>query len=275
AMYSAENKGYGPYGDTYGGTAPKEAVRWDSPTGTGVSLAPVQKAWLWFDTLSILMDRRYNKTGSPGAVAGTAGNLAEVVNAAFIDVDTVSNDTVNKRRVSHYTAHPRIMPKFEASSKFEYVPTLSRLNIRKITSIKRSSEVFAIWDGPQQLDSQTQTSDPDLFGSAVQVAVDIDDKAIQNGTGLYSPAKDAAYNSRMDEPAHLGRSPTGPGSPPTLANLRLTNRDVATPDEKNNVPAAMRFRHVRNEYANFLALDGHVESRKIGSVLKKELCVPR
>jgi prepilin-type processing-associated H-X9-DG protein len=35
----------------------------------------------------------------------------------------------------------------------------------------------------------------------------------------------------------------------------------------------MRFRHMNNTAANFLFLDGHVESRVLGTVFAQDLCV--
>jgi prepilin-type processing-associated H-X9-DG protein len=37
----------------------------------------------------------------------------------------------------------------------------------------------------------------------------------------------------------------------------------------------MRFRHVQNTTGNFCFADGHVESRKLGEVLVKDICMNR
>ena len=55
-----------------------------------------------------------------------------------------------------------------------------------------------------------------------------------------------------------------------MPGLRSANRDLAVDSWRG---PSMRFRHMKNTTGNFLFADGHVDSRKLGEVLVKDICM--
>ncbi|MDB5326623.1 MAG: xcpT 4 [Phycisphaerales bacterium] len=260
-MYAGQNRGYAPYGDTYNtNTYSGNAGNFD----TGADLAGPQKAWYWSDTLSILLDRRYDKTSN-------SGNLSAPLNSVFSDLDTV-NDSNSQRRLGHYTGHPRIFPQMnfpDALGSANY-STNKVAQIRKIASIRRSSEIFCIWDGAQQLDPTTQAGTPELFGAAFPIASAIDSYQSNYGSHYYNPAIDSWAIGNVGSPISIGGV-----YGVTLSEIRKNNRDAVTTSDKYTPPCQMRFRHIKNTTANLLALDGHVDSRQLGTVIQRDINIPR
>lgn len=260
-MYASQNKGYAPYGDTFNtNTYSGNAGNFD----TGVDLAGPQKAWYWSDTLSILMDRRFDK-------GANAGNLASPLSSVFSDLDTV-NDTNSQRRLGHYTGHPRIFPQMNfadalGSANFT---TNKVAQLRKISNIRRSSEIYCIWDGAQQLDPTTQSGTPELFGAAFAIASSIDCYQSNYGSHYYNPAIDSWAVGNISSPISIGGV-----YGVTVSEIRKNNRDVITTADKYTPPCQMRFRHIKNTTVNLLALDGHVDSRQVGTVLQRDINIPR
>jgi len=166
---------------------------------------------------------------------------------------------------------------------------------RKAGSIKRSSEVMMLWDG-QSIVSDGQTNQGVSFWN---YCYGMDGFSVQdtwNGSwGLTFPS--SQWWSGFFPPVNKGASSyTGyanqialgtelynnsyhfSGSGLVTTNyLKLENVDASAAGQYNVNNAygtylcEMRFRHMINTTANFLFVDGHVDSRALGQVVAKDL----
>jgi type II secretory pathway pseudopilin PulG len=218
-----------------------------------------EQVWWWTFTLSEILTGR-------SCLDPTTG-LASHVSPIFKDKDTIQGN--DYYWVDHYTSNPRVL--MEANGfvavDYENVPQLgsnatvpiSLWHQRNITDVKNSSNVFVIWDGPQIAIDCFYNTYPsaewiDAFGW-VHTGLVFEDltppltsaRAILPGGGLGEgvsgrtdgSAKQKAFNS--DFSTYMG----GP-------TLDYTN---------------LRFRHMNNTVLNALCLDGHVETRRVGTVM--------
>jgi prepilin-type processing-associated H-X9-DG protein/prepilin-type N-terminal cleavage/methylation domain-containing protein len=146
-------------------------------------------------------------------------------------------------------------------------------------SIRRPSEVMLMWDGACGIDSTTN------YGVHFPMCATLDDYQATYGHGLCypTPAQTSFSPAYYNNPISLG-DPIGIGTNPSSANpgqvtptyLRVANSDPTSANYNlANGWAAneMRFRHMNNTTANFLFCDGHVESRVLGTVVAKDICL--
>jgi prepilin-type processing-associated H-X9-DG protein len=124
-----------------------------------------------------------------------------------------------------------------------------------------------IWDGAQNTDPTNIAG----YGGCYPTTRALDGWQIGFGHGYLfpSPAQSWWPYSAYNSPIGLGDTgPNSSGGPVTLSSLKANNVD-STDDFR----CMMRFRHSNNSLANFLFVDGHVESRTIGTVLVRDIAL--
>jgi prepilin-type processing-associated H-X9-DG protein len=207
--------------------------------------------------------------------------------AVFHDYDT--SGLPYNPRVSDYMCNPVIMPDTElwddravvlgvATNGSGSTPGSGFIPLRQNGSIRRPTETMEVWCGPQNL---TNGSSAQYIWNDGWVASQIDEGAVgwtSYGYGLYYPvpADSVNYNT-----AHY-INPIAPGNPGganwSSANGNVTKKALAyeNQDDMNtaySAVCAMRFRHMANTTGNMLFVDGHVESRVLGTVVAKDISV--
>jgi len=316
AIYAAENKGYycpvnGPYNTSFPQllTLQGENPKVNGITYTGGSNKPVQ-------TLT----------------------AHQYVNPVFFDVDTpglpwatgsgFGNYDGGGGTASAYIANARVLGGYGI---WDF--TLSGpYNGNDMTgphrqgSLKRSSEVMMMWDGPLHVFNSTGCTEsssgvvnvaPNAGFSTPTVCQGLDTGGAQP-FGMWANAVDefalSGYNGLVcptsglsfPNPGYQGSGAFGAGgySPSYYANpIALGGPIVATSLVSSALPGsvtpnylivansdesfnpnnsgfgvngqninAMRFRHMANNTANFLFMDGHVDSRRLGQVVSKDIC---
>ena len=250
ALYTNQNKGYAPYG-----VADQDQATGAPYVYTG---SPPPVPWYWYDTLSILLDRRSEPY--KGAV-----NNAKTLNAIFQDVDTIPQPE-GAPPADHYMGHPRI---FAAVRAYDPYAAGNYSSIYRVTNIHRSSNVYAAFDGAQNLDPGSSPS-----YSTAALPLGIDNYKMYFFHSLYVPCPPVQYDDPGQYERLIALSWAAPANESTLTSVKLANRDYNAKIDGHNW-GSVRYRHVKNTTANFLALDGHVDSRRIGDLTVKDLCVPR
>jgi prepilin-type N-terminal cleavage/methylation domain-containing protein len=214
----------------------------------------------WFFVLSEMMNKN---TYSPD---GFVRSLSPV----FTDKDTVPEDG-GYRWIIHYTASPRIfyrsdIPDYAPGFFFAGADPLSAPNLsaRKITTVKQSHSAFVIWDAPQTRDSANRWP----AGQAYPVAESLDAWGWYNGSGLcYDTPGTSVKVDRAVLPGALGVSGRQPGK----ASQKQYNYDGFSAFDPNGWLSHLRFRHMNNTQLCALCLDGHVETRRVGEVMVKDV----
>jgi prepilin-type N-terminal cleavage/methylation domain-containing protein/prepilin-type processing-associated H-X9-DG protein len=157
-------------------------------------------------------------------------------------------DTQPGTGILHYSAHPRLMPNIDdldISVAGAAPATGPWLKPYRIAKIRRSSEIVLMMDG-----SQTQGVGGSNGWGAYATAYKLDQQTLYViSRGLFIIDHP---NARLDEPVNGG-----------------PNKDARFQSD----PGAgdIRWRHQKNTRANFLFVDGHVESRLYKSPTSVEL----
>jgi len=251
-IYVAENNGFLPYGD----------IRYD-PTGTTTWLAgapapsSAEFSWYWDFTLSQLIQA--NILGSDRLVH----NLSPI----FQDVDTIQANY--GRYINHYTCNPRIFPDNWESETLQDGGAISPQYVlpRRLSNIKPST-AFLIWDAPQIVDWGPGNV-------AYEQATEIDCNALELGSYLFvGTATGGSYN--YNRPALPGGVvPNYISASLSIAQEKKYNVDqggTPTPIPDYFV-SHMRFRHLNNTTLNALCVDGHVETRAVGTFMVLDVCI--
>jgi prepilin-type processing-associated H-X9-DG protein/prepilin-type N-terminal cleavage/methylation domain-containing protein len=159
---------------------------------------------------------------------------------------------------------------------------------RQYSSIQHSAQVMIVWCGACNVGQSIN------YGAYQTYPDELDDGAMWGqsslgplvGTGLCYPTPlRASYQSAWyANPISLGAFLV-PGSAPssqiagsvTASYLQAANQEYYD-NGKYMGPGGedacwMRFRHLNNTICNFLFADGHVDSRAIGTVLSKDICM--
>jgi hypothetical protein len=129
---------------------------------------------------------------------------------------------------------------------------------RKIGSVRRHSEMFAIWDGPQAMNLEYN-----VYGIASAL-----DAWGMYTYGLCEGNSNVIYD-RPIVPGEVGTISQQPG--PGKVFQKKYNRDVAKWYNAGGWPTHLRFRHKNNTRLAALCLDGHVESREVGTVMVRDI----
>ena len=252
SIYESENKGLMPLGEFDRVATPDNNVT----------------QWFWMFTLGNQINPNLLSSATAAVNPSTIQNLSKI----FADTDTIQGHDYTW--VSHYTCNPRLFYyPGEYNSGGPYGPTdyskvtydrfgMSLFNARKASSVQHSSSVFAIWDGPQAFDENYNT---------YAVAQAIDGFAFYNGySGLYFDLPGSTVAPSL--PIWPNSLDDGYGSSDGGAAQKQYNFDV--PSAFNTAPGnflGLRFRHMNNMTMNALCLDGHVENRNAGQVLRKDI----
>jgi len=261
SIYAAENGGLLPYGD----------VKYDvsgGPSGTpwlaGTTQPTGEESWYWDFTLS--QEVQANILGPD--------RLVHNLSPMFHDVDTI--DVTYGRYVNHYTCNPKIFPNnYDNSFAQDGTVTAPQfVRNRKFGNIKPST-AFMFWDAPQVFDW-----DPGVGNNAYEQATAIDcnaeafDSYLFNNTNIlpsvYSyvrPALPGDYFQSYGQGA-VSRC---------LLQQKEWNIDISA--AVSNAPSFdyflshIRYRHMNNTVLNALCVDGHVESRALGTLLVTDVCI--
>jgi prepilin-type N-terminal cleavage/methylation domain-containing protein len=195
--------------------------------------------WSWPFTLSEIMNR--NVLGSDGKV--------HKLSPVFRDRDTVSG-LDNPNWVCHYTVNPKLL----------YCTQLSApKSQRRITNVKHTSDVFVIWDAPQCADAADHYN-------AYLSADAMDEWAWYNdGLNIDNPA--VLTPGLPIFPGKLGVAGNGTGA----ALQKQMNYDPPNAVDPNGWTSHFRFRHLNNKTLAAVCLDGHVETRNVGSVTRRDV----
>lgn len=245
--YVAENKGWLPYGHAAVGGQPYWAG--------GVE-------WNWADTLMLRIKPRGQVPDGPNAWAGNAvSNQAFDFNGLFHDRDLPAIDWGN--RACDYVANIRIL--VDANQK-EYMDQIGDhyLALRKMSSIRSSASVAMIWCGGTNIYYGYDTG-------ANACSWEIDQSQINWGSCMLNPAGYSWANSSQVNLIAL--SPIS-GTSSFAGNVTLQTLGLENHDSSFNWnPCDMRFRHLGDKACNLMFVDGHVETRMLGSVYGSEINV--
>jgi prepilin-type processing-associated H-X9-DG protein len=309
ALYASEHRGsLPPASVTWASATNAAGVGWANP-GTGASpyINPsgCQKgsggnAAFWPDLLTLLTVpttvQDVQGTGGTGtglysaAAGGTEGgyNPYRCVNMAadFLPIfhDSDIPDAPILPRVSNYYCNMRVIAPENAGDRFTYpsatgaassigypAGTFVFHHIRATGDIENAGEVAMVWCGPVYINSAGNI-DIDQYDSASWY---LDGSAyMQNSHDYCFPTPPPAFSTFTAYSNPIGLSSntafgTSWGSTVTKSSLAAANTDDTGTGNHN----AMRFRHMNNTRCNLLFADGHVESRQLGDVKARDICV--
>jgi prepilin-type N-terminal cleavage/methylation domain-containing protein len=248
-IYTTTHKGLLPWG------AIQHSAAWTDNTLPNPSM--LEEYWFWSFTLSEIMDK--NMIGGDGRI--------QKLNAVFRDVDTIEAPP-NARWVCHYTANPRIL--YQANERDDAPVIFSRgqspsinppeRTQRKISSIRRPSDVFIIWDGPQVQDQAY---------NAYELASATDNFGLYKTHALCFDAPAPAKYGRPIWPGKIGIAGQGNGKAKQIEyNIDMRTAFDPGPDAWFT---HFRFRHMKNTRLAALCVDGHVETREAGTVMDRDV----
>jgi prepilin-type processing-associated H-X9-DG protein len=192
---------------------------------------------------------------------------------AFHDTDSSLAPEV---RACDYTANMRAFPVStyldQYSTSAGSTTATGYFPLRQIGSIQHSAQVMAVWCGCENLTDNVGDQGADVYDDQ------LDDSASWS-FGYCScypnpPYSQNWYGAQLyDLPIALGQDGThwsgmnGTGMGAALMKvLKKYNVDYINASAGYNWYNNMRFRHINNTTGNFLFLDGHVESRTLGTV---------
>ncbi len=229
-----------------------------------------ERQWFWMFELDSIANR--NLLGSNGYVV----QLSKM----FTDTDTVDFSTgynpsgVPYYWVSHYICNPRVLYAPQINDRQGNAAALASQppidlfgnamdQNRKISDIRSPSTVFAIWDGPQSAvrdyNSYPVADQVDCFGMY--------DTGLVNSS-VYNPSIDldmAAF------PAEYPNASSNGGLGSGAALQKQDNFDGGVDFGSHVGQVCFRFRHLNNTKLAALCCDGHVETRLVGAVLRRDI----
>ena len=247
AIYVTSNKGSLPWGVVDHNAA------WTNTAPFTPSTADQERFNWWMFTLSEYMQKD---------VRGPDGYAR--ISPVFRDKETI-DAPAEPRYVNHYTANPRV---FYQANAYDSAPAIfssyalppedaQDRRQRKMGNVKKTSNVFAIWDGPQFVDQQF---------NAYPLASAIDSFGMDNTTGLCfdAPFSGNKYGRAILPGVNSGITGVSDGK----AAQKTRNADF---EAAFDWLSGFRFRHLGNTALAALCLDGHVEVRKVGTVMRGDI----
>ena len=159
-----------------------------------------------------------------------------------------ADDAAVDQVINHYTCNPRLMPGFYTSTKTDSLTQLPLIPY-KIGQIKNSSEIVIAFDGSQYFQVAGIPN-----GNAHPLGSGVDNWRFNPPTGDWG-------NAMLFPPPGAESWDNNYGAPVDA----VTNADVISSfsgTQQQNV----RYRHGRNNSANFLFCDGHVGSFQIKTI---------
>lgn len=239
-MYVNANKGFLPLG-------------FDNSNSAGI--------YNWTSLVISVMDRGAGATNSAADLAGggTTGGFRRV----FIDPELGGSAETDFDRndvsVSHYLAHPRLMPSYNPTP-----PPDTYLRDRgvagavlknyRLSKVKRSSEIVMVFDGSmsylQGFGSNTNYSGKPYYRprQGIPVGEFIDNNALPFALTHMIADWGANFSKKGDTPVNMTAINASGGTPAKI------NSDMDGNDRN------FRFRHGKNDVLNALCVDGHVQS---------------
>jgi prepilin-type processing-associated H-X9-DG protein len=272
-IYSSENNGYYPYGRAVSGYYAK-SFNYES-----AFFAPYGYEWTWQDTLSLMTDSRTQSQGGTvnnNQSATAAGKYLGMMAYQFLNIfhDTDVPTLIVGQRVSHYTGNIRVLPDdiaadpVAAAEGFDNPAAHQDYPLRRVSSIQHSAQVMMVWCGA------TDLSDGVHDNGANPVCWDMDDSQSDWGHGYSVPPAYSYFTApeyaNLIAPGYDGVHASQLGNV-TLAVCQAENMDNLNP--AYNSACDMRYRHMDNTMVNILFVDGHVESRLLGSVHASDVCL--
>jgi prepilin-type processing-associated H-X9-DG protein/prepilin-type N-terminal cleavage/methylation domain-containing protein len=263
SVYVAEHQGwytYG-YGQIKGGYTDYSDGIWTTPS------------WTWTDTLTLMTNPATQdspaSTDYPGWYQWDGPNL-QMAALRYLPVfrDTDTPDGPSLQRRCDYTANPRVLP--DAN----YIDPAGNLttqyyHLRQAGSFKTTAQSMLMWC------STDFFPDGVTNNGANAIAEQTDGSQIVFGHGFRNPPAQSYFSLQdMENRISLGNiysnAPSSAGNGVvTIPYLKSENQEAFG----SWCTCDMRFRHMNNSAANFLFLDGHVESRVIGDVYARDICV--
>jgi len=169
---------------------------------------------------------------------------------------SVTTDPSGQRAVTltHYSVHPRLMPNIhDRDNSVTSVPPAQRPGMRPypLAKVKRAAEIVAVFDG-------TLSPKPAMNFTTFVVAFALDNSRFNLGppqTNLSTYMTDNYAGSTIDAGQPVDMTPFKVAGDPN----RVYNADVDDDIGASNA-GNIRFRHMKDTQANFLMIDGHVES---------------
>jgi prepilin-type processing-associated H-X9-DG protein/prepilin-type N-terminal cleavage/methylation domain-containing protein len=226
-MYSDSNKGSLPYG-YYDWVTPKPDGIMQLKAGVPPAIGPNGVSW------DMLLRSVVLHQGD-----GTAGGLSKIVASSPFTCPAASAlaGVINPYPAwsLDYSSNPRLMPDLDDTEHDPSAPTSGQtLTPYKIAHIQHSAQIILVFDGIQQF--------VELWGSAYPVGYDVDNE------GLYTGGP-PTYDYLKAGPINLG------------ASIITANQDTTAGGTNH---ADIRWRHGANNTANFLFVDGHAQTYKLG-----------
>jgi len=253
-VYVGQNKGLLPWGGI------SHTASWTD--NVLPSAANNETFWWWMFTLSEIMNR--NMMGPDGLV----NNLSPV----FRDRDTIDHPA-GQRFANHYTCNPRVLYRADVPDDSPVIfgkpsPIAPQdLTQRKITSVRKASDVFVIWDAPQA-QNWTPAANPTYANHAYGIAEAIDGWGWNTVSGLCYDTPNTTF--KVDRPIAPGFMRTNVAQSTKLFQSRY-NFDAPQAFGGQGWLSHFRFRHMNNSRLAALCLDGHVETRAVGTVMVKDV----
>jgi prepilin-type N-terminal cleavage/methylation domain-containing protein/prepilin-type processing-associated H-X9-DG protein len=231
-LYAGQHKGSLPYGF------------WDgrgSPDGLKQGAGAQATDWAL-----LLMSSALGKGGSTyGTQAGSdTSKLQDAFACPAASLDS-TNAAGGIPRKLHYSSHPRLMPDLDQADFARPAPR-PLLQPWKLSKVRRSSEIVLIFDGSQAFNQNN--------GNAFAVGDALD------GGGLTrnDTAQGRSWNYLL----------TKPGLNVGVA-IFTSNKDAQSGNPAQI--ADIRWRHGRNDLANFVFADGHAEGRRLKAGVDAEV----
>ena len=250
SIYESENKGRMPLSE-FGAT---DSTFKQSPSYLG------QYQWYWVYTLGQELTRNN--------IIGTDGTI-HALPPIFGDVDTIPKQSTFAAYpltfACHYMCNPRVFLDPLVSfggTRQNPIDILKGPLIygRSASDIKHSADVFVIWDAPQEIDRGY---------NAYPVAQTIDAYAMYTNGLMYL----TKYAGQIDSSLPIFPDKTNgvPGMGSGAMYQKLDNFDGDSDTGSATGVVCLRFRHMNNTKLAALCVDGHVETRLIGAVLRKDI----
>jgi prepilin-type processing-associated H-X9-DG protein len=256
-IYVGESKGVLPIGLVFNGNRIHRSVAPYGPIYQGESL----------DWTTLLMRVMRKGVGIGYSDQPTVGQTNAGTRAVFLCPTVFVPQAQENSAVSHYSAHPRLIPDMVANEWYlaTYVnnglPGVPLCRPYKVSRIKRAPEIAVIFEGTTEPEGQQQ-------GWLAHATVDgLDNRRLGRRPFL---TDDYARDNTLNPNQPIDMRP-GIGGWTEANDL---NRDT-----KNNA-GNVRFRHKGETVTNCLMVDGHVESfelnkrTKVPNLLRKNVFVP-
>jgi prepilin-type N-terminal cleavage/methylation domain-containing protein/prepilin-type processing-associated H-X9-DG protein len=260
-MYAGDNKGFLPFGIvSYNYVInPDPSKPWTYPPGqnTYFDISNPSDQHSTTDWTVLLTHELHSLAAETYSGMQNSGQLSGSTNTGFRGVFVCPSAPQSSTDFifTDYSCHPRLIPNLAevdllaksqqvAGGKFGPQPPTPYLNPYKLAHIKRATEIAMIFDGSVTANNGTWLASVDAYG--------LDNNGIETRTYMtdnYGLSSNTAPVENQGLPISIiGGNETPP------ATTQDYNAD--TPGNWGNI----RFRHGRNNQANALMVDGHVQT---------------